>query len=75
MKTGEFAVVVQQKGLRANAVIVGSGATVRTALRAIKLDPEAQAGKVTLNGKSAQLGDRLSANALLAITPNTAGGR
>lgn len=75
MDNGSFAVVVQEGGKQAKAVIVGNGATVRTALRAIKLDPEKYNGQVTLNGKAAGLGDRLSQKTLLAITPNTAGGR
>lgn len=75
MKNGTFAIVVQQVGQRANAVIVGNGATVRSALRAIKLDPESLKGKLTLGGKPAKLEDRLSTNVLLAITPNTAGGK
>lgn len=74
MKAGEFAVVFQEKGKRPSIAIVGSGATVRSALRAVKLDPEANIGSVTLNGKAANLGDRLKTNDLLAVTPNTAGG-
>lgn len=72
--TGEFNVVVQMAGDRPNIVKVGPGATVRTALRAIKKDPEATIGSVTFGGKAANLNDRLYTNALLSITPNTAGG-
>lgn len=75
MKTGEFGVVVQVKGERPNLAVVGSGATVRSALRAIKKDPDSLQGKVTLNGKAAEMSDRLKTNDLLAITPNTAGGK
>ena len=37
MKTGEFGVVLQKQGQRPNLVIVGSGATVRSALKAAKI--------------------------------------
>lgn len=74
MKTGEFGVVVQIKGQRPNLAVVGSGATVRSALRAVKQNPDSLTGKVTLNGRAADLSDRLKTNDLLAITPNTGGG-
>jgi len=75
-KKGSFGIVFQEQGKRADVVIVGNGATVASALRAKKINPETvDVSKLTLNGKAAGLSDRLFTNALLAITPKVAGGR
>ncbi len=75
MTNGQFAVIVQEAGQTPSLAIVGNGATVASALRFKKLKPEDYAGKVTRNNKAAKLTDRVSQGDLLAITPNTAGGR
>lgn len=72
--TAMFGVYVQETGKKGQVALVGSGATVRSALRAVKIDAETKAGQITLNGKKADLSDRLKTNDLLAITPNVAGG-
>ena len=73
MTNGSFAVIYQDKGEKPGIVVVGSGATVRSALR-VKNVPESQIGQVTLNGKATDLSARLKTGDLLAVTPNTAGG-
>lgn len=73
--TAMFGVYVQETGKKGTVAIVGSGATVRSALRAVKLDAEKLNGKLTVNGKAADLSDRIKTNDQIAITPNTAGGR
>ena len=77
MKTGQFGVVTQVQGKRPNFTIVGSGANVASALRAIKLDPEKYAkGGLTLNDKAiTDLTIRLKTNDLLAVVPDVAGGK
>lgn len=76
MKNGQFGIVVQVQGKRPNLTVVGSGANVASALRAVKMDPAAYNGKLTLNDKAiTDLTIRLKTNDLLAITPDVAGGR
>lgn len=74
MKNGDIGVIFQAKGERPGLVVVGTGATVRSALVARKMDPENIKGDITLNGKATNLNARLKTNDLLAVTPNTAGG-
>ena len=71
----KFGVMVQEQGKRPAIVLVGSGATVRSALRAKKIEPETAKGSITVNGKTADLNDRLRTNDLVAFTPSVAGGR
>lgn len=70
----QFGVMVQETGKKLVVALVGSGATVRSALRVSKIG-EDKIGSVTLNGKSAGLGDRLKTNDLLAYTPKVTGGK
>ncbi len=75
MKNGQFAIVVQQHGKRPNSVVVGSGANVASALRVLKINPETNRQKLTLNEKPlTDLTTRLKTNDLLAILPDVAGG-
>lgn len=71
----KFGVMVQEQGKRPSIALVGSGATVRSAFRALKINPETVKGSITVNGKNADLNDRLKTNDLVALTPNVAGGR
>ena len=75
MTNGQFAVIVQEAGQKPSLAVVGNGATVASALRMKKLDPQKHEGSITLNSKKAKLTDRVKQGDLLAITPNTAGGR
>ncbi len=78
MANGQFAVIVQEKGSLPSLAIVGTGATVRSALMVKKLNPEANAHRVTLSRKGkttqADLNTRVQTGDLLAITPDSAGG-
>ena len=74
MADTKFGVMVQKEGEAPKIALVGSGATVRSALRARKIDPESVSGKVTLNGRDTDLNARLKTNDLVAVTPNVAGG-
>ena len=70
-----YGVMVQEQGKPLTVALVGNGATVRTALKAVRKDPDTLKGEFTLNGKKAELGDRISKNDLIAIVPSVAGGR
>lgn len=74
MKTGEFGVVLQKQGQRPNLVVVGSGATVRSALKAAKITPESVEGRLTHNKGKADLNARLKTNDLLVISEPVTGG-
>ncbi len=71
----KFGVMVQEKGKQPRIAHVGSGATVRSALKAVKIDPETTRGEITLNGKATDLAARLRTNDLVAVTPDVSGGR
>lgn len=75
MANGKFGVMVQFQGKRPDVVMVEGGATVRSALTNKGLNAEKYAATVTLNGKRADLSDRISTNALIALSENVAGGR
>lgn len=75
MAETKFGVMVQEQGKKLQVALVGSGATIRSALRAVKRDPDTLKGTVTLNNKKADLSDRLKTNDLIAIVPNVAGGK
>lgn len=74
-KANKFGVIVSVQGQAPKIVQVGSGATVRSALIAAKLDPEALGGSLTVNHKDATLADRLSKDAFIQVSPKVAGGR
>lgn len=75
MKTGTFAVIVQNQGSKPKLAIVGSGATVRSALKASKINESDVAGRVTLgNKKVADFGTRLHQGDLLVISEPVTGG-
>lgn len=75
MASNKFGVIVSVQGQAPKIVQVGSGATVRTALSAAKLDPNSLSGSITVDGADAQLTDRLSKDAYILVTPKVAGGR
>lgn len=72
MSNHQFAVIVQEQGQRPKLAMVGSGANVASALRAIK--KEGYKGSLTVNGKKADATTRLSKGQVLALTPDVAGG-
>lgn len=74
-KAQKFGVIVSVQGQAPKIVQVGSGATVRTALLAAKLDPDALGGSLTVDSKDATLADRLKKDAFIQVTPKVAGGR
>lgn len=74
MATQKFAVMLAIQGSAPKVVMVGAGATLRTALTAAKQDPAALGGAVTLNGENADLNTRLKKNDYIAVTPKVAGG-
>lgn len=69
-----YGVLVQELGKKATIALVGNGATVGSALRAVKLDTAKVDGKITLNGKKANLGDRVKTNDQISFAPDVAGG-
>lgn len=75
MADSKFGVMFQETGKKLQVALVGSGATVRSALRAVKYSEDKAIGNITLNGKAADLGDRIKTNDLLAVTPKVTGGK
>ena len=75
MSNAVFGVMFHETGKKPRVALVGSGATVRSALRALKYDEAKAEGKITLNSKKADLSERIKTNDLLAIVPNVTGGR
>jgi hypothetical protein len=63
------------QGQTPKAVMVGSGATIKSVLTAAKVDTSNLAGSISLNGEAAELGDRVKTNDLIELTPKAAGGR
>lgn len=74
MKNATFGVIVQEQGKKASVALVGSGATVRSALKAVRISEDKVEGRITLNNKKAGLGDRLKTNDLLVISEPVTGG-
>lgn len=74
-KKGAFGVIVSVQGQAPRIVEVGSGATVRSALIAAKLDPDTLGGSLTVDHEAANLADRLSKDAFIQVSPKVAGGR
>lgn len=75
MSSNTFGVMVQETGKKPQVALVGSGATVRSALRAVKISEDKAQGNITLNGKAADLSDRIKTNDLVALTPKVTGGK
>lgn len=75
MVKGDIAVIVQEAGQKPTLAIVKNNSTIRLVLESKKMNPDAWAGKVTLNNKKADLSDRVSTGQLVALTPASAGGR
>jgi hypothetical protein len=75
MATNKFGVIVQHQGKDPKLAMVQGGATVATALEAAGFNPESYKGRVTLQGKRADLSDRLKTGQLVGISEQVAGGR
>ncbi len=74
-KKTTFGVIVSVQGQAPKIVQVGSGATVRSALIAAKLDPDTLGGSLTVDHKDAAMSDRLSKDAFIQVSPKVAGGK
>lgn len=74
MATSKFAVILAVQGQAPKSVMVGSGATLRSALLAAKLDADTLGGSVTVNGESAELTQRVKRDDYIAVTPKVSGG-
>lgn len=74
-KKSQTIVMLAEQGKAPRTIKVASGATVRSALTAAKLDPEALGGAVTVNGEPAELNQRLKTDDYVAVTPKVSGGR
>lgn len=74
-KKSQTIVMLAEQGKAPRTVKVASGATLRSALTAAKLNPDALGGAVTINGEPAELNQRLKTDDYIAVTPKVAGGR
>ena len=70
----KFPVVLAVQGQSPKPLMVGSGATLRSALTAAKLNPDTLSGAVTVNGDQAEMTQRIKRDDYIAVTPKVAGG-
>lgn len=77
-KSQKFAVIVQTHGQNPKSIMVGSSATVRTALIAAGFQDDALGAmrdSIRVNAAGADLTQRLKKDDYLTVTPKVAGGR
>lgn len=71
----KIGVILEIQGQADKVVLVGSGATVKSAFTAAKLDTKNFTGSLTVNGDEADMSSRLHANDRIRVTPKVAGGK